>query len=83
MSLAIGLIAALLIAYMVANINIEYKEIFSVALGGIVGAIFPHQEDREMALLGFILSAIMALVNIQIAPLAALALLGYTIARYT
>jgi len=83
MSLAIGLIAAILIAYMVANINIQYKEIFSVALGGIVGALFPHQEDREMSLLGFILSAIMVLVNISIAPLAALALLGYTIARHT
>jgi len=83
MSLAIGLIAALAIAYAVAYINVEHKEIFSVALGGIVGALFPHQEDREMSLLGFILSAIMVLVNIQIAPLAALVLLGYTIARHT
>jgi len=83
MSLAIGLIAAIVVAYLVANINIEHKEIFAVALGGIVGAFFPHQEDKELSLLGFILAAIMVLVNISIAPLAALALLGYTVARHT
>jgi len=83
MSLAIGIIAALVIAYIVANINIEYKEIFAAALGGIIGAFLSHQEDRELSLLGFIFAAIIVLINIEIAPLAALALLGYTIARHT
>jgi len=82
-SLIIGLIAAIAIAHIAHHIDIEHKEIFALAVGGVVGAILPHKEDHELSLLGFILSAILVLINIEKAPLAALALLGYTIGRHT